>query len=501
MRHVDTRFLPWGLGMGAAAALAACSLANAPPEPSPAPTGGGGSSVGGGTPTSSTSTVGGGGMGGMIDPNCGNGTVDGDEDCDDGMETATCDVDCTAVECGDGRINRTAGERCDDGNTDTGDACDDSCQPSIFDVSAVEGDAGFLFLVLQPDVAVVEFGDTHGFEVAFTQIADPDLQIAVRRYDALGGVEGPAVVVGDGQTEATPSMATSESGARLVAWTDGDTQLVRYRIFAPNLSPAVQTVPGSDGAGIKALARQRPGGGFCIEWNDQANGRVKIACLDDEGAAMGTTRDLGISDPSGDGNILGPIELVPYQGGFLSLFWSAPDELSAKVLSNNGVQAGGNSVIGTAPSFSWTSGLLVTGDADFLAAWSAQPTDDDYEVDMQPMLNQNAADGNAVRFTTTDVQHVGYELIEHEGRYAFLYGETPTGTSIYDGCSLNLRPVDAKGVVNGDATTVVPLQIGDCPLFASAAVGPNGDVFVVWSRSGGGMLRTQGLLLPGYLAP
>ncbi len=49
------------------------------------------------------------------DPVCGDGVVEGDEDCDDRGESATCDDDCSVVECGDSLINATAGEQCDDG--------------------------------------------------------------------------------------------------------------------------------------------------------------------------------------------------------------------------------------------------------------------------------------------------------------------------------------------------------------------------------------------------
>jgi cysteine-rich repeat protein len=46
-------------------------------------------------------------------PVCGDGMIEGDEDCDDAGESATCDVDCTPVECGDGGANTAAGEQCD----------------------------------------------------------------------------------------------------------------------------------------------------------------------------------------------------------------------------------------------------------------------------------------------------------------------------------------------------------------------------------------------------
>ncbi|MCX4246386.1 fibrinogen-like YCDxxxxGGGW domain-containing protein [Paraliomyxa miuraensis] len=57
--------------------------------------------------------------------NCGNAVVEEGEQCDDGVETATCDDDCTFVECGDSLVNATSGEECDEG-TETA-TCDDDC--------------------------------------------------------------------------------------------------------------------------------------------------------------------------------------------------------------------------------------------------------------------------------------------------------------------------------------------------------------------------------------
>ena len=58
---------------------------------------------------------------------CGNGTLDGLEQCDSGVQTGTCDENCTLPECGDGILNELAGEQCDDGNTVSRDGCDYQC--------------------------------------------------------------------------------------------------------------------------------------------------------------------------------------------------------------------------------------------------------------------------------------------------------------------------------------------------------------------------------------
>lgn len=59
---------------------------------------------------------------------CGNGIVEGDEACDTGGSSPSCDEDCSVPRCGDGLVNGAAGEDCDDGNRQELDACDASCQ-------------------------------------------------------------------------------------------------------------------------------------------------------------------------------------------------------------------------------------------------------------------------------------------------------------------------------------------------------------------------------------
>lgn len=77
-------------------------------------------------------------------PVCGNGVVEGDEQCDDGNrerevcsygETSctVCGPDCTNIEghtryCGDGAIQEGQGEECDDGGTTAGDGCSPTCE-------------------------------------------------------------------------------------------------------------------------------------------------------------------------------------------------------------------------------------------------------------------------------------------------------------------------------------------------------------------------------------
>lgn len=74
----------------------------------------------------------------QTDPVCGDGILDVGEDCDDGaVASATCDSDCSLVECGDGTANLGAGELCDDGNRVGGDGCSADCSRGYV---VVEGD-------------------------------------------------------------------------------------------------------------------------------------------------------------------------------------------------------------------------------------------------------------------------------------------------------------------------------------------------------------------------
>jgi cysteine-rich repeat protein len=72
--------------------------------------------------------------------NCGNGRREDNEACDTAGETASCDGDCTPVQCNDGRVNYAAGERCEDGNTSDGDGCTGTCrwEPRVYIVGAAD---------------------------------------------------------------------------------------------------------------------------------------------------------------------------------------------------------------------------------------------------------------------------------------------------------------------------------------------------------------------------
>ena len=63
---------------------------------------------------------------------CRDGVIDSDEECDDGSNNSDlipdrCRTDCTNAGCGDGLIDFMSGDYCDDGNTTDGDGCSSDC--------------------------------------------------------------------------------------------------------------------------------------------------------------------------------------------------------------------------------------------------------------------------------------------------------------------------------------------------------------------------------------
>jgi cysteine-rich repeat protein len=58
---------------------------------------------------------------------CGNNVIDIYEQCDEGgVDTKTCNYDCTEAKCGDKKVNETAGEKCDDGPSGS-ETCNSDC--------------------------------------------------------------------------------------------------------------------------------------------------------------------------------------------------------------------------------------------------------------------------------------------------------------------------------------------------------------------------------------
>jgi cysteine-rich repeat protein len=109
-------------------------------------------------------------------PECGNGVVEGDEECDDAGESSACNADCTFVFCGDGTVNTTAEEQCDDmGESPT---CNLDCTMSVCgdkvlnETAGEQCDAGMEAVDCDDDCTPVECGDGNVNETVGEQCDD-----------------------------------------------------------------------------------------------------------------------------------------------------------------------------------------------------------------------------------------------------------------------------------------------------------------------------------------
>ena len=114
------------------------------------------------------------------EPACGDGSVNmaAGELCDDMVETEACDADCTVVECGDGQPNAAAGELCDDGEgsaTCDADCTEPACGDAIVNEFAGETcDDGVETAACDADCTASECGDAVVNTLADEQCDDGD---------------------------------------------------------------------------------------------------------------------------------------------------------------------------------------------------------------------------------------------------------------------------------------------------------------------------------------
>lgn len=215
---------------------AACSVANDPGDPVPAEAGTGAGSV----------STGGAGTGGNL--SCGDGVVQAGEDCDDAGESASCDDDCTAAECGDGTTNQAAGEECDEGAataTCTADCMASGCGDGVVNDAAGEecDDGNTMAGDGCSDTCILEGSCTNPIPLVFT---DGVTQV-------MGTTEGESQfpeatcdgeVFGGGSDTIYELTVTAPS--RVVATVTGDGWDALLRVTTAPCDPATERVPPND---------------------------------------------------------------------------------------------------------------------------------------------------------------------------------------------------------------------------------------------------------------
>jgi cysteine-rich repeat protein len=192
---------------------------------------------------------------------CGNGVVEGDEECDDGgnnssSERDACRMDCTLPSCGDGVLD--SGEVCDDGNNSDDDACAADCLSAKGKISFISNRSG-------------------DYEV--WKMLDDGSQKQQLSFDAIG----------NGVYE----------GVRAVRWSqDGTRMAVGYGEY-PNgsVEGSIVTIPTSGGAASVVISPAYLYTG--ISWNPDYNEIVYHTMNSTNGCSNSTLR---VVQPSGAGD-------------------------------------------------------------------------------------------------------------------------------------------------------------------------------------------------------
>jgi cysteine-rich repeat protein len=116
---------------------------------------------------------------------CGNGTVDPEEECDDGsnVDGDGCDSNCTVTRCGNGVT--AAGEECDDANTLDGDCCSSTCTLAPIESARAPIPGGAAFAMVRGGKLNFKW---KGAEVARATFGDPtaNTDVSVCLIDTTG---------------------------------------------------------------------------------------------------------------------------------------------------------------------------------------------------------------------------------------------------------------------------------------------------------------------------
>lgn len=184
---------------------------------------------------------------------CGNGSVGGLEQCDDGGASATCDADCTFATCGDSTLNTAAGETCDTGggsatcdvdctapacgdavaNAAAGEACDDGGDSATCDADCTLATCGDAFVNLASGEACDDAGEsaTCNADCTSATCGDAVLNTTAGEVCDAGGesascdVDCTAPVCGDSVANASAGEACDDGGAS--ATCDADCTVAR----------------------------------------------------------------------------------------------------------------------------------------------------------------------------------------------------------------------------------------------------------------------------------
>ena len=464
------------------ALASACSIVNAPADPTPPTTSAGGAGGSGGVGAA-------GGQGGSGGAVCGNGVVEGAEACDDGMETATCNVDCTAAACADGVVNKAAGEQCDDGNTATGDACDSDCKATPFVIDANVAAAGFSGQIHHiPGVGVTPVSGEEQFVVAWSRgdLSTPATTVVRALVDHDGAISDNQLQVSTSPSSLRLSLATNSEGKTLLAWrTNTMPPTLKYRFLAAGgalIGVGDFTMPGATPQ-ISPTVASGADDGFCVLWSADSDSVAHSRCFNAAGDLVGALSTLETITP---GQIT-PHMLFAVKGGYIAGYRAtdAMKEARGQVLDNQGAPVGGPFLLwGVNGSTQFGNGVGNVANAKFLLTAAVRSTFNETNSVSRVFVEPFSSPGNAVSAEVLlGDQHVE-ELTpwltrSPQGGDVIATWSRVTASST---CELLVQRIDGSGAPLGMPLTEYAPGADQCPVYSRGAVNSAGDVMVVFDK-------------------
>ncbi len=436
-----------------------------------------------GAQTTGTGAGGGGGTGGAGGgPACGDGTVDPDEACDDGGETASCDADCTPVSCGDGQHNRAAGEGCDDGNNEDGDACSATCQPSI--------------VALEPGISTISVAVAVAYNGGpFSVVWTGGASNVTFQYAALG-VNGitPPTSLGGGANAAYVTAGNDETGRVMLlqALYGNPNGELSWRFVAPNGAPP-STPATTETAPLSFFPAGIPNGKlfgtstgtFCAMGH---GGEVR--CTSASGALL---PPAFVSDSA----VLSAHLLAVGDGVIASYVTDGPSinesEFRVVALDPTGAQQSEEIPLAGVDANAYASGGVVRPDGTFGVAVSRAG-----DVTWYPYHASGQLDATNVRSIGTPQTARAKLAGGPGGRFFLVWYEYEASST----CSLIGRVFDETVTPVALPEVLFQAPSGTCVARYDIASSPDGDVAIAWmSYHASGGYSAHALYLPRALEP
>lgn len=399
------------------------------------------------------------------DPTCGDGVLDSDEQCDEGgsnddAEPDACRTSCLSPHCGDGVEDPGEGEVCDDANTVGGDGCAADCRSlEVCGNGLVDTAAG----------EACEDGNIEPWDgCRDCQIVEFQVNVETQYPQQF------------------PDVAMAPTGGFLVVWNsmaqDGDDMGVFSRYYSSQMvaGPEIQLNTLTNGAQSKPRVEAAGDGSFLVTWFGPGDGDgqgVVARRLDSAGQPL-------LPEQWGNATTVGD-QMTTTVGvaddGAFRLFWidyvgpSPPTaDLYLRCFGANSQAVTGDMIVNVSPGDGFFPDIAVGSAGNAVTVWYSHDTD--YPVRAQRWTAGCAQDGPAIQ-VNTDTSTTGGSpkvALAADGSFAVVWVPT-VGEMV-------VRLFDNTGAPLGPESQVNSHTV-DYQGLPDIAMAPGGAFVVVWQST------------------